>query len=104
MKKIIVKITDGKHSYEEEVTEEQKEHFEECKNNGANPWMKNITFEKYTRPIKENLMDSKSLDKYNERNENNHFVYGWMESFSQGDNVPEWMRDAKELTIEVKNG
>jgi hypothetical protein len=103
MKRIIVKITDGKHSYEEDVTEEQKEHFNECKNNGANPWMEKIPFKQYTRPVKEDLMDNESLDKYNVTDKNAHFVFGWMEAFSQGDSVPEWMYNAEELTIEVRN-
>jgi len=53
--------------------------------------------------LKEDVMDNKSLDKYNQRDDNNHFIFGWMECFSQGDNVPTWMYDAKELTIEVKH-
>ena len=101
--KVLVKITDGKRAYSENVTDEQKEHFDECQSNGANSWLEKMTFEHYTRPIKESIMERNSLDKYNETDENAHFVFGWMECFSQGDDVPEWVREAKELWIEVTN-
>lgn len=102
-KKIIVRITDGKHTYEEDVTEDQKEYYGEISTNGANPEMNDVSFEQWTRPVKENLMEDNSLDKYNTRDKSCHFIFGWMECFSQGDDVPEWMHDAKELTIEVLN-
>lgn len=98
-RRIIVRVSDVKHAYEEDVTEETTEYFNECKNNGANPWLN--TFESYTRPIKDDLMFYNSLDKYNKKDKNNHFIYGWWECFSQSDNVPLWMDDAKSLTIEV---
>lgn len=101
MNKIIVRITNGKQTYEEDVTNEIKEHFLECISNGGNPWLEKMDIDYYTRPIKENLMVSHSLDKYNKADENAHFIFGWMECFSQSDNVPEWMWNSKEIFIEV---
>jgi len=99
--RIFVKITDGKRTHSEDVTEEQKEYFEEISTNGANPDVEGKTFEWWVRPIKSKATD---LDKYNTRDDNAHFIYGWFESFAQSDNVPQWMYDADDnLQIEVKN-
>lgn len=100
--KIIVKISNGEQTYEEDVTKEQREHYNECISNGANKHLEKITFKHYTRPIRETLMKN-SLDKYNRCNRNAHFIFGWMEAFSQGDDVADWMRNPKELFIEVIN-
>ena len=100
--KVIVRISNGKQTYEEDVTKEEKEHYNECVSNGGNRWLEKITFEHYTRPIKESLMGD-TLDQYNQCDENTHFIFGWMESFFQGDDVADWMRDSKELYIEVVN-
>ena len=102
MTKIIVRISNGEQTYEEDVTKEQREHYNECVSNGANRWLEKITFKHYTRPIKESLTGN-ILSKYNQCDENSHFIFGWMEAFSQGDDVANWMRDSKELYIEVVN-
>lgn len=100
--KIIVRISNGEQTYEEDVTKEQREHYNECISNGTNRWLEKITFKHYTRPIKESLTGN-ILSKYNQCDENSHFIFGWMEAFSQGDDVANWMRDSKELYIEVVN-
>jgi len=99
--KVIVSITDGKRTYSEDVTDEQLEYYEEISTSGTNPEMELIKFEDWVRPIKEKLTDT-SLDKYNTRDENCHFIFGWMEGFSQSEYVPEWIYNAKDLWIEVK--
>lgn len=101
--KVLVRITDGKRTYEENVTEEEQKYFKEISTNGANPEIEKMSFEHWTRPIKEDLMDNQSLDKYNTCDQNAHFIFGWMECFSQSDNVPQWIYEAKHLSIEVKN-
>ena len=102
MKKIIVRISNETQAYEEDVTQDIIEHFEECQSNGENKWLENITFDHYTRHIKECLLDPHILDKYKKCDKNAHFIFGWMEVFSQGDNITDWMRDTTSLFIEVK--
>lgn len=101
-KRILVRLSNGYQTYEEDVTKQETEHYDECVSNGANKHLEKIPFSHYTRPIKESLVTN-TLDKYNQCDENSHFIFGWMEAFSQGDDVAEWMRDTKELTIEVIN-
>jgi len=98
--KVIVHIQSGIRGYSEDVTDMQKEYFQTISTNGANPDVENKTFEWWVRPIKSKATD---LEKYNTRDDNAHFVFGWFESFSQSDNVPQWMYDAEELEIEVTN-
>lgn len=98
--KVIVKITEGKHSYSEDVTDAQKEYFKEISTNGANKDVEHKTFDWWTRPITTKATD---LNKYNTRDENAHFIFGWFECFSQSDNVPQWAYLAQDLDIEVIN-
>ena len=100
--KVIVKITDGIHTYTEDVTEDQKESFEECSTNGANPWLNN--FKRYTRSLIEFELKTKLIEQYNTTDKNAHFIFGWCECFFQSDNAPNWMYESEEcLKIEVKN-
>jgi hypothetical protein len=87
--RIIVKITDGKRTYSEDVTEEQKESFEEYSTNGANPWM--TDFDNYTRALPEFDMEATILEEYNTTDEKAHFIFGWCECFFQTDDAPGWM-------------
>ena len=103
MNKIIVRVSNGKQTYEEDVTQEVIEHFEECVSNGANKHLEKIKFEHYTRPIKEDLTIAKSLDKYNHSDKNAHFIFGWLDCFSQSSHVPEWIYNTTDLFIEVIN-
>lgn len=98
--KVIAKITNGIQSYSEDVTDGQKEYFKTISTNGANPDVENKTFEWWVRPIKSNASD---LEKYNKRDGNGHFIFGWFECLAQSDDVPQWMYDADELEIEVTN-
>lgn len=99
MNKISVTIRAGKRSYIEEIDMEvQKEMWNEWTTNGANPDLEKMTFEDFHRPIKFIWKDRKE-DQYN----GNHFIYGWLECFCQSDDVPEWMRESKEMEVEVKN-
>ena len=100
--KVIVKLSAEKRTYSEDVTSEQKEYFEEISTNGANKDIEGKTFEWWTRPIK---VKADEIEKFNTRNENAHFIFGWFESFSQSHNVPQWMYDVNgnELIIEVVN-
>jgi len=100
--KIIVSITDGKRTYSEDVTEEEKESFEECSKNGANPWLNN--FDRYTRELPEFELRTDLLAKYNTKNEEAHFIFGWYECFFQSDDVSGWMYDpGSRLKIKVKH-
>lgn len=100
--KIIVKVTDGKRTYIEDVTEDCKEYWNEVSTNGANSWL--TDFKRDHRPIKETLKNGiKDLDKYNTQDENSHFIYGWWECFMQSDNIPMWMYEAEILELEVTN-
>jgi hypothetical protein len=99
---IKVIITDGKRTYSEDVTEEQRESFEECSTNGANPWL--TDFDRYTRSLPEFELKTKLIERYNTRDEDAHFIFGWCECFFQSDDVPGWMYDPDvRLKIEVKN-
>lgn len=91
--RIIVKLTDGKRWYSEDVTEEEKSRWESVSTN--NPDL--TSFEDWTRHMKEENFIN--LDNYN----GNHFVFGWLEAFAQSDNIPHWIMEAKSLTIEVIN-
>lgn len=98
--KILVKITDGKRTYIEDVTEEEKESFELY---SANGWNSGLTdFKKYTRSLPEFKLKTDLLEQYNTVDEKAHFIFGWCESFFQSDNVPDWMwGDGDLLRIEV---
>ena len=81
--KILVKITNGKKTYIEDVTE-TVEHMDENE----------------TGPVKCNL---KNIPDFNHR-DNYHFIYGWVEGFLQSDEVPDWMNYGyRDLKIEVIN-
>lgn len=88
--------------YVVDVTDEVEEHYNECISNGSNKWLEEIDIEHYSRPIKESLLEAGSLDKYNRREDEAHFIFGWFESFCQSDNIPEWMSNSDKLTIEVR--
>lgn len=63
--------------YAEKVDiEEEREHFEECKGNGANPHLDNVSFEENIAPGK---WTNEELDNIN----GIHFLYGWMECIGQ---------------------
>jgi len=98
--KITVKVTVGKRSLLEDVTDEQKEYFKEISTNGANKDVEGRDFDWWTRPINSKASD---LEKYNTNDENAHFIYGWFEGFVQSDNVPMWVYEAEEMDIEVIN-
>ena len=89
-------MVSNKKSYSEDVTDEERENWEAIFTNGVNSYL--TTFENYVRPIKCDVTD---LHKYNKSDINNHFIFGWFESFTQSDNVPQWMLEAENLVIEV---
>lgn len=97
--RIKVIISNGAQSYTEDVTEDQKEYFQEISTNGANPEL--TTFGRWTRELEP--FDIAKVAKYNTRDSDCHFIFGWLESFSQSDNVPDWMRSAGEILISVKH-
>jgi hypothetical protein len=68
--------------------QEQIDYFEECQTNGSNPWMKDLTFEQYTRPIECSIGD---IDQFNATDSNSHIIFGWFESFCQSENAPIWI-------------
>lgn len=98
--KIMVRITDGKRTYIEDVTEEEKESFELY---SANGWNSGETdFKRYTRSLPEFNLETNLLEKYNTVDGNAHFIFGWCERFLQSDDVPGWMYDPDvKLKIEV---
>ena len=99
--KIIVSITDGKKTYSEDVTEEQEEDFRSFPAVLRN---KKITFETWNRELKPFPFTTAEMDKFNTRDENSHFIYGWAECFGQSDDVPMWMScDDVELITSVKH-
>ena len=100
VKQIIVEITNGKQTYSEDVYEEEKEYWNEISTNGANKELEGKTFEWWTRPLKKfKMIDS---EKYNTKNDNAHFIFGFLECFGQSDDVPEWMMEnSNELWVEV---
>jgi hypothetical protein len=88
--KILVKITDGKRTYIEDVTETMME--------ANKDWGLDMS---HFRPIQTTPME---LDKFNKTDENAHFIYGWVEGFLQSDEVPDWMNYGyRNLKIEVIN-
>jgi hypothetical protein len=98
--KVTVKLTVGKRSYSEDVTDEQKEYFQGISTNGANKDIEGKTFDWWIRPITSKASD---LEKYNTRDSNQHFIFGWFEGFIQSDNVPMWIYEAEEIDVEVLN-
>ena len=71
LKKVFVIIRNGDNGFFREVSEEIREHWEECSSNGANP--KLPSWEHITRPIKT------TFDKVFDYN-GNHFIYGYLEA------------------------
>lgn len=102
MRTIIIILREGNRKYSETISgceyREVQEHFCECQTNGANPHLENMTFEEFTRPLEPFKSTRSGLEQYN----GNHYIYGWMECFSQSDEVPFWIQESTELTIEVK--
>ena len=84
MNRLIVSITRGKREYKEDVTEEAREDFDECVSNGANPHLVKLGWEEWTKEI---IVNEKELSDLNGR----HFLYGWIESFMQSDECPNWI-------------
>ena len=84
MNRLIVSITRGKREYKEDVTEEAREDFDECVSNGANPHLVKLGWEEWTKEI---IVNEKELNDLNGR----HFLYGWIESFMQSDECPNWI-------------
>ena len=52
----------------------------------------------YTRTL--SRFSHRDIGQYNEGA--GHFIFGWMESFVQSDEVPMWMRESSELFIEFR--
>lgn len=99
---ILVKISDHLHSYIEDVTQNQKKYYKEITTNGANPHIEGLLFERWVRPIQDNC-NIHSLEKYNVRSNDAHFIYGWYEAFIQSNRFAEWMLNNDNLKIEVIN-
>ena len=100
MKKIFVKITDGKRVYIEDVTDDQQEIFTEYSINGSNPRLQD--FDQYTRQLPESPLTTDWVSQFNTTDKNAHFIYGWLEAFTQSDSVPGWMHDPdEELYVSV---
>jgi len=100
--KIIVKISEekGEKSYTEDVTVIEREYWKEISTNGANSYFNGKNFSWWTRPIK---CTADNIDQFNTRDDNAHFIFGWMEAFAQGHNLQTWMYDSDVLIIEVLN-
>lgn len=60
-----------------------REHFDECKGNGANPHLNDVTFEQYIRPLAP--FNADNIDKYNGTD---HFIFGEFETRGQSDSGP----------------
>ncbi len=99
--KIIVSITDGKRTYSEDVTDDQRYKFESFPNELRN---QKIIFKTYTRELKPFPFTTAEISKFNTRDENSHFIFGWVESLAQSEDIPGWMVDVDvDLTISVKH-
>ncbi|MFA5132849.1 MAG: hypothetical protein WC444_06010 [Candidatus Paceibacterota bacterium] len=86
--RVKVIITDGKHTYTEDVTDE----IEDTRKYSG---MDDATYENWTREVTiDNWIDF-------ENNYMNHFLYGWCESFAQSDKMPPWIEGSTTLTIKV---
>ena len=99
--KITVTIRDDKHEYSEIIKDEDfnnlMEEFEECKRNGANPLLSNLTFKEYTKTVTDLTFNSKRMAELN----GIHFIYGWIESFFQSKDIMEWMSLNDNIKIDV---
>jgi len=84
MNRLFVEITKGKRAYKEDVTEEAREYFDECVSNGANSHLMKLGWDEWTKEI---IVNEKELSDLNGR----HFLYGWIESFMQSDECPNWI-------------
>ena len=93
MNRLFVEITKGKRAYKEDVTEEAREYFDECVSNGANSHLMKLGWDEWTKEI---IIIHREMDELNGK----HFLFGWLESFFQSDNVPSWMWETKDLIIE----
>ena len=78
---------------QEDVTEEAREYFDECVSNGANSHLMKLGWDEWTKEI---IIRHREMDELNGK----HFLFGWLESFFQSDNVPSWMWETKDLIIE----
>lgn len=96
--RLLVSMTDGKNSYTEEVFEDILTYYCEIVGNGANEYMCNVSFKHFTREIE---IDVNDLKKFNVRDEDAHFIFGWVESFDQSDDVPSWIRNSPNITVSV---
>lgn len=100
---IKITITCGNRSYSEILDESEmndiREHFDECKTNGANPHMKDLTFEENIKPIPETSMER--LKDFS----GNHFIFGWMECILQSDRAPHclWAYNDEDTTFKVEH-
>ena len=85
---VIISSSDGKKKYTETIDPKDKE---------WDDYFDDKTPE-FTRPLSK--FSHKDIGQYNE--DGGHFIFGWMETFCQSDEVPMWMREADGLFIEVK--
>jgi hypothetical protein len=86
--KILVKITNGKKTYIEDVTDSMTE--------ANKDWQEDMSF---FRPVKCKLSN---IGDFNNK-ENGNFIYGWIEGFMQSDDVPQWIWESDDLDIYVIN-
>ena len=103
MKTIVIIISNQSMVYGENICGEDyrsiEAYFQECKSNGSNPHLENMTFEYYIRPIGKTRLKNETFKEYN----GNHFIYGWFEGLIQSDNCPQWIYANQEpIDIEVK--
>lgn len=101
MNKVTIILKGGEHQYKENLDlAMEREMWDEWSTNGANPWTLLTSFEKLHRPIK---VTADQLDQFNKADENQHFIYGWIECLCQSDDAPRSLlnRPAKDITIEV---
>lgn len=86
MERFMISITREKREYKEDVTDEAKEHFDECVSNGANPHLVKLGWDEWTKEI---IVNKRQLEDLNGK----HFLFGWIESFMQSDDCPDWMHN-----------
>lgn len=87
-------------TWSEQIEDWYREYFSELQTNGANPHIEKVTWEHWTRPVVFPLSDG---GQFNERDENTHFIFGYIEALAQGEGryLPFWTMKPENVFVEV---
>jgi len=85
--------------YKGQDLEDMRAHYQECLTNGANPYLRTMSFGYTVRDLYGERLSY--IKKFNATDANYHVVFGLIECLEQSNDFPSWLDEAKPEDVEV---